>query len=114
MGKTCAMPAWNAYSFAFGPILALLGIVVLVLILRWAFSRGVSVVAAAPRRGSPAEYGMLVPIATPSTYIEGEVWRQGLEAAGVRANLAQTSAGPRLLVWPVDVESAQEVLSRLK
>ncbi|MDA3021386.1 MAG: hypothetical protein O2943_01730 [Actinomycetota bacterium] len=108
------MPAWNAYSYAFGPIFAVLGLAVLVLILRWAFGRRTSVVAAPARPGKPAEYGMLVAIATPSTYIEGEIWRRGLEAAGVRANLAQTSEGPRLMVWPVDVENAKRELARIR
>ncbi|MSO26489.1 MAG: hypothetical protein EXQ60_00270 [Candidatus Nanopelagicales bacterium] len=108
------MPAWNAYSFAFGPLFALLGVAVLALILRWAFSRGNSVVAAPARSGAPSEYGMLVVLATPSTYLEGELWRRGLEAAGVRANLAQTNDGPRLMVWPADVENAQKVLARIK
>lgn len=108
------MPAWNAYSYAFGPIFALLGLAVLILILRWAFGRRTSVVAAPARPGTPVEYGMLVAIATPSTYIEGEIWRQGLEAAGVRANLAQTSEGPRLMVWPVDVENAKRELARIR
>ncbi len=108
------VPAWNAYSFAFGPVIAVLGILVLILILRWAFGRGSSVVAGPARSGPPSEYGVLVVIASPRTYIEGEIWRQGLLEAGLRANLAQTSDGPRLMVWPEDVENANTVLARLK
>ena len=108
------MPAWNAYSFAFGPIFALLGLVLLIFILRWAFGRGNSVVAAAPRPGNPADYGILVAVATPSTYIEGEMWRRELVAAGLRANLAQTRDGPRLMVWPEDVADAKRELARIK
>ena len=108
------MPAWNAYSFAFGPIFALLGLVLLIFILRWAFGRGNSVVAAAPRPGNPADYGILVAVATPRTYIEGEMWRRELVAAGLRANLAQTSDGPRLMVWPEDVADEKRELARIK
>lgn len=114
VGETCPVPAWNAYSFAFGPVIAVLGILVLVLILRWAFGRGSSVVAGPARSGPPSEYGMLVAIASPSTYIEGEIWRRGLQEAGLRANLAQTNEGPRLMVWPADVETAKKVLARIK
>lgn len=104
------MPAWNAYSYAFGPLFALVGIGALVLILRWAFGRGTSIVAAAPRQGSPDEYGLLVAVATPSTYIEGEILRRRLEEAGLRANLAQTLEGPRVMVWPADEARARLLL----
>ncbi|MFA7323866.1 MAG: hypothetical protein WC005_05870 [Candidatus Nanopelagicales bacterium] len=104
------MPAWNAFSYAFGPLFALIGVGALILVLRWAFSRGKSVVAAAPRPGSSAEYGLLVAVATPSTYVEGETLRRRLQDAGLRANLATTLDGPRVLVWPADVERAKALL----
>lgn len=104
------MPAWNAFSFVFGPLFALLGIGLLVLVLRWAFSRGSSVVAAAPSPGAADEYGLLVPVAAPSTYVEGEIWRRTLESGGIRANLAQTLDGPRLMVWPADEARARALL----
>ncbi len=106
------VPAWNSYSYAFGPLLALVGIGILVLLLRWTFSRGHSVVASAPTPGTSDEYGMLVPVAEPGSYIEGEILRRTLEAAGLRANLAQTLDGPRVMVWPEDVERARAVLRR--
>ncbi len=105
------MPSWNAYSYAFGPLFAFLGIGALVLILRWAFSRGSSIVAAAPRQGAPDEYGLLVAVANPSTYIEGEILRRRLEEAGLRANLAQTLEGPRVMVWPADEARARSLLN---
>ena len=106
------MPSWNAFSYAFGPVLAFGGVGVLVLILRWAFGRRSSVVAAAPRIGAPDEFGLLVPVARPGTYIDGEMLRRRLEDAGIRANLAQTLDGPRVLVWPGDEERAKELLGR--
>ena len=84
----------------------------MVLILRWAFARGGSVVERAAKPGNPDEYGMLVPIASPSNYIEGEVLRRCLVDAGVRASLAQTNDGPRIMVWPKDVEAAKQVLKK--
>jgi hypothetical protein len=104
------VPAWNAYSYAFGPLFALLAFGILVLLLRWAFARGSSVVAAPPRTGRPEEYGLLVPVATPGSYVEGEVLRRRLVAAGLRATLAQTVEGPRVLVFPDDEARARQVL----
>ena len=92
--------------------MAFSGLGILVLILRWAFARGGSVVERAAKSGNPDEYGMLVPIASPSNYIEGEVLRRSLVDAGLRASLAQTNDGPRIMVWPKDVEVAKQVLKK--
>lgn len=105
-------PVGTSYSYAIGPLLAFAGLGVLILLLRWAFRRGVSVVAAPPRQGATDEYGLLVPIATPPTYAEGEIMRRTLEDAGIRATLAQTLDGPRILVWPGDEERARSQLGR--
>jgi hypothetical protein len=53
-----------------------------------------------------------VPIASPGTYVEGEIARRRLEDAGIRCNLAQTLEGPRILVWPADADKAKRVLAR--
>jgi len=106
------MPQWNAFSFAFGPLIGFLGIGVLVLILRWTFSRGHSLVARPARSGNPADYGMLVSVASPDDYIQGEILRRQLADAGVKATLATTSEGPRVLTWPGDQVKAQSILSR--
>ena len=82
------------------------------LILRWAFARGGSVVERPARSGNPDEYGVLVAVASPSNYIEGEVLRRSLVDAGVRASLAQTNDGPRIMVWPKDLDKAKRILSR--
>ena len=67
-------------------------------------------VAAPPTRGASDEYGLLVPVASPATYIEGEILRRSLEDAGIRANLATTLDGARILVWPGDEARAREFL----
>ena len=101
----------NSFSYLFGPIVAFLAIGVLVVVLRWAFnSRKTSVVAAAPTAGSQDEYGVLVPVASPPSYIDGEILRRRLEDAGIKANLANTLDGPRVLVWPKDEERARQTL----
>ena len=105
------MPAWNSFSFAFGPLVAVVLVGVFAVILRWAFRRGSSVVAAPPRPGPDGDYGLLVPVAAPSSYVEGELLRRLLEDRGVRANLATTLDGPRLMVWPADEANARRVLA---
>ena len=102
--------AWNSYSYLFGPFLAFGGIALMVAILRWSSRRGASVVAAPAKPGSHTEYGLLVAVAAPATYIEGEVVRRQLEAAGLRATLAQTLDGPRIMVWPADEGKARALL----
>jgi hypothetical protein len=110
-GHHGVVPSWNSFSFAFGPLVAVALVGLFAVILRWAFSRGSSVVAAPPRPGPAGEYGLLVPVASPANYVEGEILRQRLEGQGVRANLASTLDGPRLMVWPGDEERAREVLA---
>lgn len=104
------MPAWDAFSFVFGPLVAFGVLGVLVLVLRWAFRRGQSVVAAPARAGEPADYGLLVAVAAPADTVQGERLRQSLEGLGIRTTLAMTTAGPRLLVFPADAERARSFL----
>lgn len=100
----------GSFSFLFGPLVAAGGLAILIFILRWAFRRGDSVVAAPARSGSVEEYGLLVSVAAPGSYVEGEMTRRRLEDAGIRANLAQTLEGPRIMVWPADESRARQVL----
>jgi hypothetical protein len=104
------VPAWESYSFAFGPVMALLVVLVLVLLLRWTFSRGRSLVERRSPAGDEQDYGLLTPVAAPATFVEAEVLRLRLVEHGIRATLAPTTAGPRVMVFDVDVARAQEVL----
>ncbi|MDA2987654.1 MAG: hypothetical protein O2815_01110 [Actinomycetota bacterium] len=102
----------GSFSYLFGPVVAFIAMGVMVLLLRWAFSsKKTSVVAAAAKPGTADQYGMLVPIATPTNYVEGEILRRRLEDAGIRANLASTLDGPRVMVWPADESRARSVLT---
>ena len=83
---------------------------ILSLILIWAFKRGKSVIERTPRVGKEDEYGALVVIASPNTYIEGELMRLKLATSEIRANLAQTKDGPRLYVFERDEKIARAVL----
>lgn len=99
-------------AFFYEPILALLLLGALVLLLRWTFSRGHSLVPGRPRRGGEHDYGLLVPVAAPATFIEAEVLRQTLVDHGVRATLAPTTDGPRILVFPAEERAARAVLGQ--
>ena len=108
--QTEHVPALQSYSYAYGPIVVLLTLATLVLLLRWTFSRGGSVVERRSKRGSPSEYGVLEAVESPATYIEAEVLRRRLEDSNVKATVAMTSEGPRVMVFPEDLAIARAVL----
>ena len=94
------------------PLVALLVVGILVVVLRWAFGgRSTSLVERRPRAGHADEYGLLVSIASPSTYVEGEMARQLLESSGIRASLVTTVDGPRLMVFQEDEPTARRLLA---
>jgi hypothetical protein len=99
-------------SFLAGPLVAFGVVGILVLLLRWTFRRGTSVVARSARPGTEDDYGLMVAVASPPTYVEGEILRRTLEDARIKATLAQTLDGPRLMVWPQDEERARELVAR--
>jgi len=103
---------WGSYSYLFGPIIAFAAIGVLSLVLRWAFTRGGSLVERRAASGPEAEYGLLVSVASPATYVQGELLRQSLLDAGLKATLAQTDEGPRLMVFRADEAAARRLLAR--
>jgi hypothetical protein len=105
------VPTWNTYFYAFGPLMAFGIIAVLALLLRWAFSSGTSLIARPVKPGSPSTYGLLEPVASPRTTAEGESLKRLLESRGLRATLADTTEGPRVLVFPGDVDRARDALA---
>jgi len=106
------MPGWGSYSFLFGPLVALLLVAFLTLVLRWTFSHGRSLVEKPSRPGSESEYGLLVPVAQPATFVEAEIARRRLGEVGIRATLAPTTDGPRVMVFERDAARAREHLAR--
>jgi hypothetical protein len=83
---------------------------VLILLLRWAFSRGSSLVERPRRSGEEDEYGLLRVVATPSNFIEGEIIKRKLIEHGIKATLTSTKQGPRIFVFPEEVKAAEAVL----
>jgi hypothetical protein len=87
------------FFMSFGGFFA---VALLSLILRWAFKDGKSLIQRTPTTGAEGEYGILVPVASPLSHIEGEIMRQKLIALGIKATLTQTTSGPRIFVFPTD------------
>lgn len=108
------MPAWGNYSFAFGPLVAFGAVGVLALLLRWTFSSGHSLVSRRPQPGAVGEYGLLVRVAAPSTFVEAELIRRYLTDQGVRATLAPTVEGPAVMVFSDDAPSARLAMSEYR
>jgi hypothetical protein len=101
----------SSASYLIGPLTAFAVVGVLVLLLRWAFGgRSRSLVERRPTTGGSGEYGLLVPVAAPGTFVEGEMLRRRLEDAGLRATLVTTSEGPRVMVFPEDERVARALL----
>jgi hypothetical protein len=52
-----------------------------------------------------------VSVASPGSFVEGELSRQRLAAAGIRAQLVTTAEGPRLMVLSEDERRARQLLA---
>lgn len=102
---------WTSYHYALGPSIALVVVGVLVLLLRWTFSHGRSLVERRPQQGASDEYGLLEVVSAPGTFVEAEVQRRTLVDAGIRATLAPTTDGPRVMVFPQEAGLARQILA---
>jgi len=106
MGETGRVPDWITL------MTSVVVVGVLALILRWAYGgRRRSLVERRPTAGGVDDYGLMVSVASPGTFIEGELSRQRLESAGIRAQLVTTTEGPRLLVLREQETSARRLLA---
>lgn len=95
-------------------LMTALALGVLVLLLRWTYGTGrgsSSLVQRRPAVGRSDEYGLLVAIAAPPTYIDGEISRRRLEDAGIRATLVTTVEGPRVMVFQEQETAARRLLA---
>jgi hypothetical protein len=92
--------------------LAVAALGVLVVLLRWAYgSSHSSLVARRPVVGHSDEYGLLVAISAPGTYIEAEMSCRRLEEAGIRVTLVTTADGPRVMVFRENESIARQLLA---
>lgn len=108
------MGAFGDTTYILGPFVIVLVIGALALVLRWAYRPGGSLIAKPSRSGKVTDYGLLVPVSSPGSYVEGELTRRLLEDSGVRATLAMTQDGPRVMVFPVDEDKARRILTHKK
>lgn len=94
-------------------LLAVSALGVLVLLLRWTYNSSgrSSLVERRPAVGHSNEYGLLVAISAPGTYIEAEISCQRLAEAGIRASLITTADGPRVMVFREDEAVARQLLA---
>ncbi len=106
------MPSLGSYSYTYGPLVALAAVILLIFLLRWTFRRGHSLIARPIRPGDPDDYGLLVTVATAENFVEAELIRMRLVQQGVRATLAPTTAGPRVLVFPQEERAARAILNQ--
>ena len=83
---------------------------ILIVLLRWTFSRGHSLVEKPRRIGGDHEYGLLEVVASPKNFIEGEMIKQKLLEHGIKATLTSTKQGPRIMVFPEEIKAAQAIL----
>ncbi len=104
------MGSWGSYSFLFGPLLALAALGGLALVARWASQSGTSLIETPARQGGAEEYGLMIPVASPTSPRASHDVAGRLTAAGVRCREVTTTEGPRVMVWAEDVARARAVL----
>jgi hypothetical protein len=94
------------------PLIAMGVMGILILLLRWAFGHGSSLVERTPMVGKASEYGLLESVASPSNWADGEALQHQLAQHGIRATLVQTTQGLHILVWPDDAPRARQLFKR--
>ena len=81
-----------------------------IILLKWAFSRGSSLVERPKKIGDEDQYGLLKAVASPANFVEGEMLRLKLDEHGIKATLTQTKSGPKILVFEKEISVAQAIL----
>ncbi len=102
--------SWGSYSFLYGPLLALAALGGLALVARWASQSGTSLIEPPARQGGAEEYGLMIPVASPTSARASHEIAGRLTAAGVRCREVDTTEGLRVMVWAEDVAQARAVL----
>lgn len=94
------------------PVLALALVGGMVLLLRWAFSRGSgSLVRRVDHAPAPRDtFGLLVDVRTTGSYAEARKLVELLTERKIRATAARTTEGWAVYVWPADETAARTLL----
>jgi len=98
-------------EYFLGPILVLGLVGLLVLLLRWAFSRGDSLVRRTARTpADPGMFGLLTDVQTLPSYADARKAVEALTRARIKATAGRTTQGWTVYVWPADLNAARDVL----
>lgn len=107
----------QGYHYLLGPVAAMAAVGVLILVSRWAFGSG-SRPPLRLRQTGPADYGLLLPVATVRSREDADMLRQLLADAGIRGTVVtvpaesdQTYGGFQLLVFPASAPEARKLLA---
>ncbi len=92
------------------PFAGLALVAVLALLLRWTWSTGHSHVAAPGKPGHVGDYGLLVEVAAPADAAEAAADKRRLTEVGIRATVADTVDGVRVMVFAEDEARAKDIL----
>jgi hypothetical protein len=104
-----AVPLTTIEFFA-APLIGLIIVGGLVLFLRWAFSRGDSLVRRSDTTPAPRDtFGLLIDIRTTDSYSEARRLVERLTAAKIKATAAHTTEGWTVYVWPADEAAARDI-----
>lgn len=104
------MSSWGSYSFLFGPAVALVAVGGLLIVARWMAGGHASLIERPARPGSAEEYGLMIPVASPTAPRQAARVVAALGAAGIRCREVDTTEGARIMVWAEDVARARAVL----
>lgn len=101
----------TTFEFFAAPLIGLIVVGGLVVFLRWAFSRGDSLVRRHDTTPAPRDtFGLLIDIRTTDSYSEARRLVERLTEARIRATAARTTDGWTVYVWPADERAARTLL----
>ena len=103
--------ALTGVEYFAGPLLVLGLLGLLILVLRWAFARGGSLVRRTDTTPAPTDaFGLLTDVHTTPRYADARQLVEQLANARIRATAARTTQGWTVYVWPADVTTAQTII----
>lgn len=105
------MSLGGQYAVFVTPVAGLLLLAVLIMLLRWTFARGCSLVSRRTQPGDCTDYGLLTPVAFPRSQTEADRLVTLLAANNITSTTASTTDGITVMVWPHDVIRALGIIS---
>jgi hypothetical protein len=87
------------------------GLALLIVVLKWGFSSNRKMIVTPIKAGKKDQYGLLMPLPTPSNYIEAQMSLEKLVDSNIKATLTQTLDGPQIMVFEKDLGIAESILN---